>query len=591
MTQIPQENEQARTEQSSLDRRGFLQTAGKLAVLATATGAVELVGEKAAEAAPQFGSNNERPAWADYHFVKRQLHERIEVAYDNYAVGIPDHPNNGDENRYRNKIGTDTRGLPHNQYGEVDLNAYNILDRAIDSQRESEIEQIVLGGTRKLVQPLGTLALNLTGLSAPQYAIPPAPALASAERAAEAVEAYWQSLARDIPFWEYSDDTHNELLLAAAQELTQLSGYTGPRDAFGKVTPSLLFRGTARYLDPRDRSGRKFVSFTPPGVAVGPYISQFILRDIPYAIQSISGQLRVPVPGHVNDFQTDPVEWLGIQDGRAVPRSTTFATQRRYLSTGRDLAEYVHGGTPGFWGAALLLGTAKGAGGIGAPFNATNPYLRLTKSASGVATFGLGYIQGLLPLSASREIRANYWQKWFVHRTIRPEAFGGLVHHHFVNGRDYPLHDDILASEALDRSFGEFGSYLLSGHFPEGAPNHGSYPGGASSSASIQATLLKAFFDENFVIPDPVQPDPSDPSRLIPYVGPQLTVGGELNKLATNLGQGRNWAGIHWRSDAASSLPHAEQVGLALLRDEKATFAESFDGFTFSRFDGSTVQV
>ncbi len=415
--------------------------------------------------------------------------------------------------------------------------------------------------------------------------------MASAERAAEAVESYWQSLLRDVPFWEYSDDTRNELVLAAAREITQLSGYTGPRDQFGKVTPSILFRGTARYLDPRDRSGRKFVSVTPPGVAVGPYISQFILRDIPYAIQTISGQLRVPQPGHVNDFLTGYTEWLGIQDGRAVPRSTSFGSQRRYLSTGRDLAEYAHAGTAGFWGAALLLGTATSGGGFGAPLNPSNPYLRLTKSASGNATFGLGYIQGLLPLAASREIRANYWQKWFVHRTLRPEAYGGLVHNHLANGRDYPIHDDILASEALDRSFGEFGTYLLAGHYPEGAPNHGSYPGGASSSASVQATLLKAFFDETFVIPNPLQPDPSDPSQLIPYVGPPLTVGGELNKLAANLGQGRNWAGIHWRSDAASSLPHAEQVALALLRDEKATYAESFEAFEFTRFDGTRVRI
>jgi taurine dioxygenase len=41
-----------------------------------------------------------------------------------------------------------------------------------------------------------------------------------------------------------------------------------------------------------------------------------------------------------------------------------------------------------------------------------------------------------------------------------------------------------------------------------------------------------------------VQPDPSDATRLIPYVGPPLTVGGELNKLALDNGLGRNWAGI-----------------------------------------------
>ena len=96
-----------------------------------------------------------------------------------------------------------------------------------------------------------------------------------------------------------------------------------------------------------------------------------------------------------------------------------------------------------------------------------------------------------------------------------------------------------------------------------------------------------AFFDETFVIPDPVQPDPRDPSKLIPYEGPPLTVGGELNKLATNLGQGRNWAGIHFRSDAAASLPQAEEVAIAILKDERATFRESFRGFELTRFDGT----
>jgi hypothetical protein len=91
------------------------------------------------------------------------------------------------------------------------------------------------------------------------------------------------------------------------------------------------------------------------------------------------------------------------------------------------------------------------------------------------------------------------------------------------------------------------------------------------------------------VIPNPVQIDPKDPTRLIPYVGPPLTVGGELNKLATNLGQGRNWAGIHFRSDAASSLPLAEEVALAILRDERVTFREPFRGFELTRFDGSKV--
>ena len=175
---------------------------------------------------------------------------------------------------------------------------------------------------------------------------------------------------------------------------------------------------------------------------------------------------------------------------------------------------------------------------------------------------------------------------------MRPEAYGGLAHHRLANGvSDYPLHDAFLRSDALGRSKAKYGTYLLSQTYPEGAPFHSAYPGGATSIGAVTATLLKAFFDESRVIPDPVQPDPLDPTRLVPYSGPQLTVGGELNKLAVNFGFGRNWAGIHWRSDAAASLVLGEEVAIGLLRDERTTFREVFDGFAFTRFDGTRVTI
>ena len=120
---------------------------------------------------------------------------------------------------------------------------------------------------------------------------------------------------------------------------------------------------------------------------------------------------------------------------------------------------------------------------------------------------------------------------------------------------------------------------------------HSAYPGGAASVAGVSVTLLKAFFDEDRVVADPVQPDPADPTRLVAYAGPPLTVGGELNKLALNFGDGRCWAGIHWRSDAAASLVLGEEVAIGLLRDERTTFREVFDGFAFTRFDGTRVTI
>ncbi len=88
------------------------------------------------------------------------------------------------------------------------------------------------------------------------------------------------------------------------QELSQLAGYAGPRDANGRVSPEVLFRGTARYRDATDRSGRKVRNVVPPGVLIGPHVSQFILKDIPYGAQAIPGLIRAQAPGTVNDFIT-----------------------------------------------------------------------------------------------------------------------------------------------------------------------------------------------------------------------------------------------------------------------------------------------
>jgi hypothetical protein len=199
----------------------------------------------------------------------------------------------------------------------------------------------------------------------------------------------------------------------------------------------------------------------------------------------------------------------------------------------------------------------------------------------------------MLAEGVNRAVRAAYWQKYFVHRTLRPEAYGGLAQQRLAGGvADYPLHDAFPRSEALDRTRAKQGTYLLSQSYPDGAPLHSAYPGGASPVGAVTATLLKAFFDESRVVAEPVQPDPRDPTRLMPYSGPPLTVGGELNKLALNYGGGRNWAGIHWRSDAAASMAIGEEVAIAMLRDERVTLREAgFDGFAFTRFDGRHVTI
>ncbi|MGX1169394.1 hypothetical protein AB7M16_005660 [Bradyrhizobium sp. USDA 372] len=531
----------------------------------------------------------------DAAFKRRAFEVRAACASNNEKIPIPPHPANGDEARYTNKIGSDTRGLPHDKRGEVEQAAWQAFYIACQSGDPADFEKIPLGGTRKLVNPVGTLAVSLSGMNPTQIALPPAPALASAERGGEAVEVYWQSLLRDVPLTELRDDTSNRDVLAATEEINKLADFRGPKSG-GRVTPGTLFRANALYFDPTDPKGR---SVTPLGVLDGPLISQFLLRDVPNAAQWVSAQIRTPSPA--NEFLTEYEEWLAIQNGTPPKRRLQFDTTPRYVATGRDLAEYVHSGPAFGWAAALLLATPGGGtdqrySGMYPPAEPasypSDPYRKSKTQNPGAATFGLPYLQALVAMGINNSARASYWQKYFVHRAVRPEAYGGLAHHRLANGvSDYPLHDNFLRSEALDRSKGRYGTYLLSQTYPEAAPFHSSYPGGATSVGAVAATLLKAFFDESRVIANPVQPDPADPTKLVPYNGPPLTVGGELNKLAANYGFGRNWAGIHWRSDASASMAIGEEVAIGMLRDERMTLREPFEGFSFTRFDGSRVTI
>jgi membrane-associated phospholipid phosphatase len=195
----------------------------------------------------------------------------------------------------------------------------------------------------------------------------------------------------------------------------------------------------------------------------------------------------------------------------------------------------------------------------------------------------------LVARSGNAALKATWYQKWLVHRRLRPDAFGGHLHVHLTGKAKYPIHQDILHSAALDLVNRRFGSYLLPQAYPDGCPSHPAYPAGHAALAGAFVTMLKAFFRSDFVIPNPKVPN-DDGTELVPYRGPALTIGGELDKLASNISIGRDAAGVHWRSDATAGLALGEAVALGILRDEIELFNESFES-TLTKFDGDTVTI
>jgi len=503
---------------------------------------------------------------------------RHTAAQFNRRLPIPDHPDNGDEARYPNRIANYSKGLPHDALGEVDATAYGAFLHALATGRPADFESIPMGctGARKLVNPQAGLAFDLEGTDSHQFAIPPAPAFDGAQAAGEAAELYWMGLLRDLDFQEYDSSADAR---AAAADLSTMTDFRGPK-AGGRVTPATLFRDDL------------------PGCAAGPYVSQFLWRGTPFGAEFVERRMRTLMPGV--DHATTYSEWLALQNGCAPLEEAAIDPVRRYIRNGRDLAGWVHIDVPfqAYFNAMLILLAPPDpddpvtGGGIGAPMDPGNPY-RFSETQDGFGTFGGPHVATVVCEPATRALKAVWFQKWFVHRRLRPEAFGGRVHNHVSGAASYPIHEDLLASEGLARSFERHGSHLLPQAFPEGSPLHPSYGAGHATVAGACVTILKAMFDESFVIPNPVVPTP-DGLDLVPYTGPDagsLTVGGELNKLASNVATGRNIAGIHWRSDGSESLALGEAVAISILRDQRATFNEDFPGFAFTRFDGSTIVV
>lgn len=492
---------------------------------------------------------------------------------------------NGDDDRYPNKIGSYSKALPHNQLGEVDLNAYATLTKARTTQNPDDFDAIQLGLGRKLTSPQAGLAMDLEGPDSHHVTLPAAPRFDSAEEAGEAVELYWMALARDVNFSDYNNDP---LIAAAAADISRLSDFRGPRENTRTILTSRSSDTTYKLSDFRGRQGNGQV--TPNtifrnsslGDLTGPWLSQFLTLDFSMGANLVSQRMKTLPAGQ--NYMTRYQDWLDVQNGADPSNNIQYDSTPRYIRNLRDMAQWVHVDAlyQAYLHACLIL-LGQGA--------RLDPGLPLydSKAQAGFAQCGGPHILSLVTEVATRALKAVWYQKWFVHHRLRPEEYGGRVHNHLTKAANYPLHSDVLNSRALYTTYNKYGSYLLPMAFPEGSPTHSSYGSGHATVAGACVTALKAFFDETDVIKNPMIVN-ADGTALVPYTGPELTVGGELNKVASNVAFARNGAGVHWRTDAVNSLKLGEAVTIGILEEQKLTYNDDVQ-MTLTKFDGTRITI
>ena len=543
-------------------RRGFLKlgvgsgialAAGNVMAETTDYG-VEIVTAKSASPATD---NRGREAFR----IKQQ------AAYSHLQTtrGLPPQKTNGDEDRYKSEryYASFTKTLPSNGYGEVDAAAFRKLVRALDRGRSRDFDNIPLDPSagRKLANPQGALKFEISGLDSHSTRIAPSHRFRSRQVAGEMAEVYWQALTRDVPFIDYDIDG---AVAAAVSDLNKFTKRPGGR----RITSATLFRGET------------------PGDRRGPFISQFLLRDFAFGPADQVQRYQVPLAGV--DFMTDQHNWLNIQRGGVPAESMSFDGNKRYIYNNRALGEYVHRDVSfqAYLNAALILLSLGGDA-----IDRGNPYLAKISNQGAFTSLGAPFVLDMVTKAANLSLTGAWYQKWRAHRFLRPEAYGGRIQFHMTGARHYEIPSELLDSEALAETYRRNGTYFLPQAFTEGSPTHPSYPAGHATVAGACVTVLKAFFNEKYVMHNSVQADHTG-STLLPYHGQTLTVGGELNKLANNISLGRDAAGVHYRQDGVQGLVSGEQQAIALLKDQSRTLNESgYDGFNLVKFDGQKIRI
>ena len=462
-----------------------------------------------------------------------------------------------------------SKGLDHDSVtmvaSEADIKEMQI---ALETGRQSDFDDVKLVGARKLASPQGSLSSELSGGDPEGFSMVAAPALNSRESAAEMAEVYLKNIMRDKPFKDYEDGSSE---IQDALDILNAFGddFKGPKDG-GVVTAKTLFRGES------------------PGCAVGGYVSQLFLHEI--GVGNFSYEPKGPTKDGL--YGHTKANYLEIQKGN-VPVGQTIDSVKKYMFNGRQLGSTVHIDLVFqhfYEAAAILLNAGIGAGAQVKVGSKEGNFL----GGPVLSTTGIAEV-------SRHALRAAWVQKWRKHLRLRPEAMAARVV--AEKAGDLPagtVHADLMGSaviakvEAFNAANGGDNAAFLPLQYAEGSPTHPAYPAGHATISGACATFLKIMFADAAWSTTNLEERQAnaDGSAVEAYSGSdagQTTIHGEINKLAHNIALGRDYAGVHYRSDSALLL--GEKVAIQYYKDQKALFNEEVEDVTFIGFDGNPITV
>lgn len=521
---------------------------------------------------------------------------------------------------------------------------------------------------RKWESPLGGLNSDITGPCIGGVSLPPAPSLGSSELAAEMAEVYAMALMRDIAFSDlqnpdcivHSGDDITLSIGEIIQELGSLPWFNPEGTPHSsEMTPKGEFQDCLTHQEERRRAARwdetgtysiaSLFRGSTVGAKTGTYLSQFMLQGggkdpslglIPFGTQTIDQ--RSQPDNAKQDYMVRWFEWLDVQNGAKVP-DVERTEDRRFLTTLRDLAAYVHVDQlyQAYFNAALLvLGHKAGPDGQMFDFGLPNshPASDVHATREGFATWGGPHLLDLMASVSSRGLKIIRRQKFQIHRRARPEVLaarltmayngrldalgtaGGQIETMLAELKHYcpkilcaiaernktaggPETRGLTVDGELPQSpIADDLNLLLPMAFPEGSPMHPAYGAGHATVAGACVTVLKALLNtvdkdgnkatlQDFGFAKVYQSMfAGDSSCLQEIEDCGLTVTDELDKLAANISIARNMAGVHYFTDYFESLRLGERVAVGILQEHLQTSPEDISVRLYD-FDGRLVVI